>query len=64
MLKFYKVSMFLYLFMAGFAFFMAYSTWNEAGNKKYIMLFFAFMAVGMFFFRRKFIKKLEAQNEL
>ena len=63
MLKFYKISMYLYLFMAGFAFFMTYTVWNEEGNKKYIMLFFGVMAVGMFFFRRKFVKRLEDQNE-
>lgn len=64
MLKFYKVSMFLYLAMAGFSFYFAYSIWNEEGNKKYIMLFFGVMAIAMFFFRRSFIKKLENRKEL
>lgn len=50
--------------MAIFSFYFAYALRNEAGNKKYIMLFFGFMATAMFFFRRSFIKKLEKRNEL
>jgi len=41
-----------------------YTAWNEEGNSKYIMLGMGFIALGMFFFRRSFIKKIEKRKEL
>jgi len=50
--------------MSLFSFYLAYTAWNEEGNSKYIMLGMGFIALGMFFFRRSFIKKLEKRKEL
>lgn len=41
----------------------AISKWNVNRNGAYMSLFFAALAVAMFFFRKKFRKKFEDRNK-
>jgi len=52
-----------YLIFAVMFIWKAISTWSEDSGRSYLMLFFAAMAIFMFFFRKRFRKKIEDANK-
>lgn len=62
-MKYFKFFEFAYLGFAVFFIYEAIRKWNEPSQQKYIFLAIALMAVFMFFFKRRFRKKTEAQEE-
>lgn len=58
-MKFFKYFEFAYLFIAAFFLFEAFRIWNEERNRAYLFIFFVVIAIFMFFFKRRFRKKLE-----
>jgi uncharacterized membrane protein len=52
-----------YLVFAVLFIYKAISIWSEDSNQSYLMLFFAAMAIFMFFFRKHFRKKIEDSNK-
>ncbi len=64
MLKLYKIIEYLYLAFAVFFTFEAVRTFSTDNKKAILFLFFAVMAIFMFFFKRRFRKKrFENQNK-
>ncbi|WP_144961252.1 hypothetical protein [Gillisia sp. Hel_I_86] len=59
MMKFFKYFEYAYLFIAAFFLFEAFRIWNEERNRAYLFVFFVVIAVFMFFFKRRFRRKLE-----
>jgi hypothetical protein len=62
-----KLLSFLQYFYLGFAIlflFDMYNKWGSDINSAYISLFFAFLAVFMFFFRKKFRKRFQDRGKL
>lgn len=57
-----KIFEFGYLLIAIVFLVEAYLNWNEEGNNAYMMLFFAVLAIFMYFFRKHFRKKMENKN--
>jgi len=62
MTRFYKYFEFAYLIFAAFFIFEAFRIWNEERNRAYLFLFFVVVAIFMFFFKRRFRKRLEDRN--
>ncbi|TVZ26809.1 hypothetical protein JM83_1800 [Gillisia sp. Hel_I_86] len=58
-MKFFKYFEYAYLFIAAFFLFEAFRIWNEERNRAYLFVFFVVIAVFMFFFKRRFRRKLE-----
>ncbi|RKS55097.1 hypothetical protein BC962_0052 [Gillisia mitskevichiae] len=58
-MKFFKYFEFAYLFIAAFFLFEAVRIWSEERNRAYLFIFFVVIAIFMFFFKRRFRKKLE-----
>jgi uncharacterized membrane protein len=52
-----------YIIFAVMFIYKAVSVWSEDSRTAYLMLFFAAMAVFMFFFRKRFRKKIEDSNK-
>jgi uncharacterized membrane protein len=52
-----------YLIFAVMFIYKAVSVWSEDSGRAYLMLFFAAMAIFMFFFRKRFRKKIEDSNK-
>ena len=52
-----------YLFFAIMFIYKAISVWSEDSGRSYLMLFLAAMAIFMFFFRKRFRKKIEDSNK-
>ncbi len=53
---------YLYLVMAVFFTYETINNWNENPSRAYLFLAFAVVSVFMFFFRRKFRKKMEERH--
>ncbi len=62
MSRFYKYFEFAYLIFAAFFIFEAFRIWDTERNRAYLFLFFVVVAVFMFFFKRRFRKRLEDRN--
>lgn len=62
MTRFYKYFEFAYLIFAAFFIFEAIRIWETERNRAYLFLFFVVIALFMFFFKRRFRKKLEDRN--
>ena len=58
-MKIFKFFQYAYLVFAVLFLYDGISRWGEDGTKKYISLFFAALALFMFFFRKKFNKKFD-----
>lgn len=58
-MKFLKVIQYAYLVFFALFLYDAVNKWNEDRNQAYISLFFAVLAIFMYFFRKKFRKKIE-----
>ncbi len=54
---------YFYLIIALFFSYEAFEIWNENPMRAYLFLFFVALAIFMFFFRRKFRRKLEANQK-
>ena len=54
---------YLYLVMAAFFAYETFINWNENPSRAYLFLAFAVVSVFMFFFRRKFRKKMEERHK-
>ncbi len=52
-----------YLVFAVMFIYKAVSEWSEDSGRAYLMLFFAAMSIFMFFFRKRFRKKIEESNK-
>jgi hypothetical protein len=57
-----KIIQYGYLFVAVFFGYETFRQWNEDRSKAYMLLVFAILAVFMFFFKKHFRKKMDAQN--
>jgi membrane protein implicated in regulation of membrane protease activity len=49
--------------MALFSIYVAITAWETDRNRAYLFVFFAAVAILMFFFKRKFRKKIENSNK-
>lgn len=57
--KLYLLFEYLYIVMAFLSVYVAITAWEVDRNRSYLFIFFAIVAVFMFFFKRKFRKKIE-----
>ncbi|HET8809457.1 MAG TPA: hypothetical protein VFM65_04240 [Flavobacteriaceae bacterium] len=62
-MKFFKFFEYAYLAFAAFFVFEAVRTFNQSPNRSYLFLAIAALAVFMFFFKRRFRKKMEQRNQ-
>ena len=58
-MKFLKIIQYAYLIFFALFLYDAINKWSVDRNQAYISLFFAALAIFMFFFRKKFRKKIE-----
>ncbi|SHI60623.1 hypothetical protein SAMN04488096_1035 [Mesonia phycicola] len=61
-MKFFKYFEYAYLVFAVLFLFEAYRVWGESSDRSYLCLFLGAVAVFMFFFKRRFRKKIEDRN--
>ena len=61
-MKFFKYFEFAYLAFAMFFIVEAIRIWSDSESRAYLYLFFSVLAVFMFFFKRRFRKKIENKN--
>jgi len=61
-MKYLKYTPYLYLILGGAFIYDAIVKWNDPNATPKISLFIGILAVFMFFFRRRFAKKLEDRN--
>ncbi|MBL7473001.1 hypothetical protein [Robertkochia sediminum] len=59
----YKIFEIAYLVIAVVSAYEVFAQWNVDRNRAYLFILFAVVSVFMFFFRRKFRKKLEERNK-
>jgi uncharacterized membrane protein len=59
----YKLFEYFYLIIAVFFSYEVFVNWGENRDRAYLFLFFVAMAIFMFFFRRRFRKKMEDRND-
>lgn len=62
-MKLQKFFQYAYLFFAVLFTYEAIGHWNTDRNKSYMLLVIVALAVFMFFFRRRFSKKIEERNK-
>ncbi|HQE34051.1 hypothetical protein C3L50_06985 [Flavobacterium alvei] len=62
-MQYIKYTPFLYLILAAAFFYDAFTKWNLPNETPKISLLIGGLAVFMFFFRRRFAKKLEDRNK-
>ncbi|RXG12724.1 hypothetical protein DSM03_105207 [Leeuwenhoekiella aestuarii] len=63
MSKYFKYFEYAYLFFAALFLYKSFNVWNTDRSNAYFFLFFAAVAVGMYFFKRRFRKKYEQRNK-
>lgn len=61
--KVYHFFEYAYLIMAAFFAYEAFNNWNEFPNRAYLFIFFVVVSIFMFFFKRKFRKKMDQHNK-
>ena len=61
--KLYLLFEYLYIVMAVFSIYIIISVWETDRNRAYLFMFFTIVAIFMFFFKRKFRKKIENSNK-
>ena len=61
--KLYLLFEYLYIVMALFSIYIIISAWETDRNRAYLFMFFTVVAIFMFFFKRKFRKKIENSNK-
>lgn len=57
--KIYKFFEYAYILMAIGATYLVFANWNDNRERSYLFIFFAIVAVFMFFFKRRFRKMME-----
>ncbi|RXG12206.1 hypothetical protein DSM02_3907 [Leeuwenhoekiella polynyae] len=63
MSKYFKYFEYAYLIFAVLFLYESFRIWNVERNKAYVFLFFVVVAIGMYFFKRRFRKKYEQRNK-
>ena len=63
-MKLLQLLQYAYLFFVVLFLYDAISNWNIDRNRSYMSLFFAALAVFMFFFRKKYRKRFEDRGKL
>jgi len=61
--KIYKLFEYAYIVMAAFSLCLVTTHWVDNRGRAYMFIFFAIVAVFMFFFKRKFRKMIEQRNK-
>ncbi|NER18209.1 hypothetical protein [Spongiivirga citrea] len=61
-MKYYKYFQFAYLAFAALFIYEGIGVWNSDRTRSYTLLFLAAIAVFVFFFKRRFAKKLQDRN--
>ncbi|WP_366185178.1 hypothetical protein [Flavobacterium ovatum] len=62
-MNYLKYTPYIYLVFAIYFIYEGVMKWNESENKPWLHFVIAGMAIFMFFFRRKFAKKINDQNK-
>jgi hypothetical protein len=62
-MKFFKYFEFAYIAFAIFFIIEALRIWADSEGRAYMYLFFSVLAVFMFFFKRRFRKKIDQKNK-
>ncbi|MDR6299495.1 hypothetical protein [Mesonia maritima] len=62
-MKVFKIFEYAYLVVAAFFAVEAYRIWDESQGRAYIFMAFVAVAIFMFFFKRRFRKKMEQNNQ-
>ncbi|MBW2960431.1 hypothetical protein [Mesonia aestuariivivens] len=62
-MKFFKYFEYAYLVFALLFFFESYRIWGESESRGYLCIFLGFVAAFMYFFKRRFRKKLEERTK-
>lgn len=62
-MKSLKIFQYAYIFFAILFSYEAIANWNVDREKSYLSLLFVALAIFMFFFRKKFRKKIEDRNK-
>lgn len=62
-MKILKLFQYAYLIFAALFLWDAVTNWNVDRSRSYMSLFFAALALFMFFFRKRFAKKFEDRNK-
>ena len=60
--KIYQIFEYAYIAMAIFSIYLVISNWETDRNRAYLFVFFAVVAIFMFFFKRNFRKKIEERQ--
>lgn len=63
MSRFYKYFEYAYLIIAAFFAFEAYRIWETEQSRAYLFGFFVLISIFMFFFKRRFRRKMEERNK-
>ncbi len=63
MMKFFKYFEYAYLVIAAFFLFETVRIWNTERGRAYLFLIFVVVAIFMFFFKRRFRRKIEERNK-
>ena len=61
--KIYQLFEYAYIVMAAFSIYLVTTHWEANRGKAYMFIFFAILAVFMFFFKRKFRKMTQQRNK-
>lgn len=62
-MKYYRYFEYAYLVFAVLFFIESYRSWGQEGSRTYLFLGLGGLAIFMFFFKRRFRKKLEDRNK-
>lgn len=63
MVKFWKFFEYAYLVIAIIFIVEGFARWSSDRNRAYLFIGFAILAVFMYFFRKRFRKRIEARNK-
>ncbi|MBZ9632173.1 hypothetical protein LB465_15425 [Salegentibacter sp. LM13S] len=63
MSKYYKYFEYAYLFIAAFFLYESIRIWNTERSGAYLFIFFVVISILMFFFKRRFRRKIEERNK-
>ncbi|WP_112084847.1 hypothetical protein [Flavobacterium lacus] len=58
-----KYIQYFYLFAAGFFIYQGFANWNAEEKSPWMLFFFAALAIFMFFFRRRFMNKMDNRDK-
>ncbi|PQB03554.1 hypothetical protein [Aureitalea marina] len=61
--KLYKIFEYAYILMAIFSIYLVITNWETDRDRAYLFVFFAFVAIFMFFFKRRFRRNLEKRRQ-